>query len=142
MRYILPQNLFENNNYAKKVLKNYGLDESHRVLLQTTHRGAVYEEDGVIIKITTDVVEYNNAVILIKKPSKYFIDYYTANDNGDGSYELTMEEITPLSDDESDMVDIIQNSLGRMDYMLDDNRRYAFIRELKDNPEFYEDFNI
>lgn len=109
-------------------------------LIIKTHRGEIYNYDDKILKITTDVIEYNNALILINKPSKCFIKYYSAKKLENNKFELIMEKITPLSDDESDMVDLIQNSLGIEEYMLDDNKRYSFIKELKNNPEYYEDF--
>jgi hypothetical protein len=118
-------------------LTNY----SNLKLLHKTHRGYVYQLDnGNILKITKDPVEFNNAEILIKNPSKFFAKYFTAKKLNDQYYELTMEKLTPLSEVEWDTVDLIQNTLGRQDYMLDPNRRNQFIRELKANPEYYEDF--
>jgi hypothetical protein len=109
-------------------------------LIYKTHRGEIYKHDDKILKITKDVIEYNNALILINNPSKYFIKYYSAKKISDDKFELIMEKIIPLNDDESDMVDLIQNTLGIEEYMLDDNKRYNFIKELKNNPEYYEDF--
>lgn len=105
-----------------------------------THRGELFEEDNKIIKITTDVVEFNNAKILIQNPKQCFVIYYSAKDIGDGKYELIMEKLLPLSDAECDMIDIIMNSLGIEKYMLDDNKRNSFIKELQLNPEYYDDF--
>lgn len=109
-------------------------------LITKTHRGEIYEYEDKIRKITTDVIEYDNACKLIENHSKYFIKYYSAKQISDGKYELIMEKITPLSENECDMVDLIQNSLGIEEYMLDDNKRYSFIKELRNNPDYYEDF--
>lgn len=110
-------------------------------LLYKTHRGEVYADGDKITKITSDIEEYENALKLAKNPSPYFVRYYSAEDLGNGKYKLTMDKLTPLSDSECEMVDLIMNSLGIEEYMLDDNKRYAFMNELKRNPEYYESFS-
>lgn len=110
-------------------------------MLHQTHRGYVYDYgDNKILKITKDKIEYDNALIFIENPSKYFVNYYTGKSIGGGFYELIMDKLEELNDDEWEMVDMIQNSLGNQDYMLDDNKRFTFLQELKQNPEWYEDF--
>ena len=107
--------------------------------------GALYRKSsGVMVKVTRDKSEYDNALRFIKKPHKSFINYYDAVPwniiNGDEYFVLEMEEVELLSDSETEVVDIIQNSLGSQEYMLDDNRRWRFLNELKQNPEWYEDY--
>jgi hypothetical protein len=101
----------------------------------------VYLDGDRITKITSDVEEYENALKLSKNPSPYFVRYYSAEDLDDGKYKLTMDKLTPLSDSECEMVDLIMNSLGIEEYMLDDRKRYAFMNELKRNPEYHESFS-
>lgn len=124
-----------NGNFSKI---NPSIVESNK-LIYKTHRGEIYEQGDKILKITTDKIEYENALILLNKPSKYFVKYYSVKSLGN-KYELLMEKLTMLSDDECDIVDLILNTLGRQDYMLDDEKRYSFIKELKQNPEYYDDY--
>lgn len=109
-------------------------------LITKTQRGEVYEDGDKIIKITKDVIEYNNAKILVDNPSRVFVRYHSVEAIGDNRYKLIMEKLTPLTDAECAVVDLIQNSLGKEEYMLNDNKRFSFIQELKNNPEYYVDF--
>jgi hypothetical protein len=110
-------------------------------LIFKTHRGYVYDYgDNKILKLTTDVIEYNNALIFLNKPSKYFVKYYSVKQINDSYYELIMDKLVELTENECEIVDLIQNSLGSQYYMLNDEKRYSFIKELKNNPEYYEDF--
>lgn len=94
-----------------------------------------------IIKITNDKIEYENALKFIERPSKLFVKYISAKELGNNIYELIMEKLDPLNDKEWDIVDLVQQSLGTQDYMLDNQRRWRFIAELKQNPEYYEGFS-
>lgn len=110
-------------------------------LLGKTRTGELHSTpDGRIRKITTDKSEYENARKLIQNPSPYFIKYYSAKPSGLGQYELIMDRVSELGDAEWETVELILNSLGTQAYMLDPNRRNSFIQELKQNPEYYEDF--
>lgn len=77
---------------------------------------------------------------MLNKPKKSFVNYYSVESNNNGYYKLIMEKLYPLSDNECEIIDLILNTLGIEEYMLDDNKRYSFIQELKNNPEYYEDF--
>lgn len=110
-------------------------------LLRKTRTGELHStDDGKIVKITNDRIEYENAQKLIKNSSPVFIKYHSAKPIGNEKYELLMDKIYPLNDKEWDLIDLIQNSLGSQDYMLDDKKRNSFIKELKMNPEYYEDY--
>lgn len=130
---------------VRKTIKSYICEQQQQQeegekLLTKTHRGEVYLlPDGKIMKLTTDIVEYENAVKILNNPSKYFVRYYLAEPYDDHRYKLIMDKLTKLSDDEYDMVDLVLMTLGRQDYMLDNNKRLRFKQELKNNPEFYED---
>lgn len=119
---------FENNNKGIKPIFQ-------------TQRGSLYKKaPGLMVKLTVDKTEYENALIFLNKPHKNFIKYYSAEPmKTEGWYILSMEEIKELSDDEWAIVDLINNTLGITEYMLDDNKRWAFINELKRNPEWYEE---
>ncbi len=109
--------------------------------LGKTANGYVFmNPEDQIVKLTNDQIEYQNALVFMDNPSKLFVNYYSAKDLGNGLYELKMEKLDQLNDKEWDMVDLIQQSLGAQDYMLNDQKRWAFINELKTNPEFYEHF--
>jgi hypothetical protein len=123
----------------KKSIKTYIIEQKEK-LIKKTHRGNIYElPDGKIMKLTIDIIEYENAIKIINNPSKFFIKYYSAEPYGK-HYKLIMEKLTELSDNEYDMVDIILMNLGRQDYMLNDNKRINFKQELKNHPEYYEDY--
>lgn len=122
-------------NFLKVVIR-----EQLETIYRGKNRSVTVLPNGNIQKITNDKIEYENALSLIKNPSDVFIKYYSANQMADGRYELTMERITPLDDKDWDIVDLIQNSLGSVDYMLDNNRRNNFIKEIKYHPEYYDDF--
>jgi len=113
--------------------------------IKWTRTGGLYrKEPGVIVKVTRDRSEYDNALRFLKRPHKRFVKYYHAEPwetiNGNDYFILEMEEVKELDEAEWDLVDIIQNSLGAQSYMLDDNRRYKFLNELKMYPEWYEDY--
>lgn len=112
--------------------------------MQVMHRTAngyvLLDGTDQIVKITNDKTEYENALKFIKRPSPLFVKYLSAKELGDGMYELQMEKLDPLNDKEWDIVDLIQQSLGSQDYMLNPQRRTAFVMELKKFPEYYEDF--
>lgn len=115
-------------------------------LMAKSWNGEVYEvPGGKILKITKDSSEYKNALEFIKRPSPYFVKYYSAKElpskqDGTPQYELVMDKLKELNDQEWSRVDMVTQTLGRQDYMLDDQKRYAFLGELKRNPEWYEDF--
>ena len=113
-------------------------------LISNSNRGIIYKKmPGIVFKVGLDKDEYENALSFIKRPHKNFITYYSAEPwrsfDSKRTYVFTMEEIRELTDDEWTIVDMIQNSLGRQDYMLDDSRRYRFMKELEQHPEWYEE---
>ena len=113
--------------------------------IKWTRTGGLYrKEPGVIVKVTRDRSEYDNALRFIKRPHKNFVKYYHAEPwikiNGHDFFILEMEELKELDDAEWELVDLIQNSLGAQEYMLNDNKRYRFLNELKANPDWYEDY--
>lgn len=115
------------------------LKEERKFMFKTSKGYQLYEDNDVIIKITDDKTEYDNALVFLKRPSPYFIKFYSAQQIGEKEYEIQMERVNELPEKESEMVDLIMNTLGRQDYMLDMNRRLQFKMELKRNPEWYED---
>ena len=127
-------------NYLRKIIREQLSNYNDLKQIVKTHRGEIYEYQDKILKVTTDIIEFQNAKILIKNPSKYFVKYFSAKEIENDKFELIMEKLTPISEKECDMVDFIQNTLGLQEYMLDDNRRYSFIKELKQNPEYYDEF--
>ena len=52
-----------------------------------------------------------------------------------------MDAITELKESTWNVIDMIQNSLGSQEYFLNDQKRWAFSKEIKENPEWYEDFS-
>ena len=123
--------------------------KSTKVLLREaldgmTNRGYIIDKGETIIKVTKDRVEYENAVRLVDSPNPNFVNYHSAETykvvNGVPHYKLVMDKLTELSDVEEDAIDLILNSLGLQEYMLDNNKRGAFLRELKANPEWYEGY--
>ena len=114
-------------------------------LIAKSWNGEVYEVDGgKILKITKDPTEYKNALEFMAKPSNYFVRYYSAKElpskpDGTPQYEIVMDKLKELTGDEWARVDMINQTLGRQDYMLDDQRRWRFFAELKQNPEWIED---
>lgn len=114
-------------------------------MIHNSIRGQVYElSNGTILKRTNDKIEYDNAISFLKKPSPYFVNIISANPIDDSTpqeYEIIMEKLKPLNNSQWERVDLIMNSLGRQDYMLDDSRRMSFLGELKRNPEWYENFS-
>jgi len=141
--------LLENVATVEKSTKRSEVDQGIRSefgdmeLVSNSNRGIIYRKSpGVIFKVGLDKDEFDNAVSFIKRPHKNFITYYSAEPwrvfDGEKSYVYTMEEIRELNEKEWDIVDLINNSLGVQDYMLDDSRRYNFMREIKENPEWYE----
>ena len=128
------------HNMIREPKKNVLKESEERKLLKKTRTGKIYElSNGNILKISNDELEFKNAKILISKPSKQFIKYYSA-EKVDNNYEMEMQRIIPLKDNEVEVVDLIQNSLGDSDYFLNDTRRNKFIQELKNNKEWYESF--
>jgi len=114
-------------------------------MLSNSNRGIIYQKSpGVIFKVGHDQDEYENAVSFLKRPHKNFVTYYSAEPwrvMGDKKlYVFTMERVNELSENQWDIVDLIQNSLGLQEYMLDDTKRYMFMKELEQNPEWYENF--
>jgi len=113
--------------------------------IKWTRNGALYrKEPGVVVKVTRDRSEYDNALRFLKRPHRGFVKYYSAKPwvriNGNDYFILEMEELKELDEAEWELVDLIQNSLGSQSYMLDDNKRYRFLNELKMYPEWYEDY--
>jgi len=139
VRAILRENNATRIAFVNTFKEKYGDMEE----IGQTRTGALFRDSsGTIVKLTSDKSEYDNALHFIKKPHKNFIKYYSAEplEVGDETwYVLYMEEIKELGDDDWAVVDMINNTLGTQDYMLDDQRRYSFIAELKRNPEWYED---
>jgi len=114
-------------------------------ILNNSNRGIIYQKSpGVIFKVGHDEQEYENAVSFLKRPHKNFVTYYSAEPwrvmDDKKFYIFTLEQVNELSEDQWDIVDLIQNTLGLQEYMLDDTRRYVFMKQLEQHPEWYEDF--
>jgi hypothetical protein len=114
--------------------------KNSQVIHKTANGYVLLNPFDQIVKITNDKIEYENALKFIERPSKLFVKYFSAKELGDGMYELIMDKLDPLNDKEWDIVDLIQQTLGAQSYMLNQQRRTAFVMELKQNPEFYEEF--
>ena len=113
-------------------------------LEQHTNRGYIIDKGDKIIKVTTDAIEYENALRLINNPHENFVKYDSAEPykeiNGKQTYKLVMDKVDTLGDEEWDVVDLIQQSIGKQEYFLDKNKRNRTLKELKNNPEWYEDY--
>jgi len=146
-------NLEIKENPIRVLAPTLGYDEFHRCLYKQvssgvseivegskikTNRGYLIDNGDKYTKLTTDKIEYENALRLINNPNKHFVKYYSAKPHNEKYYELVMDKLNPLSDNDSDIVDMIQQSLGLQEYMLDSAKRNSIINEFKRNPEWYE----
>ena len=139
-----------NPNFRKKIasiineeLNIYDILAKHKnseIVHKTATGYVLLNPFDQIVKITNDKIEYENALKFMERPSKLFVKYFSAKVLGDGMYELIMDKLEPLNSKEWDIVDLIQQSLGAQSYMLDQQKRTAFVFEMKNNPEYYEEF--
>lgn len=147
IRRIIREEIFrinEEQSMREKISQEFKNDFGDMELVQKTRNGLLYRKaPGVMVKVTLDKSEFDNALRFVGRPHKSFIKYFDAKPwkefNGKEFYVLEMEEVKELDNAEWDFIDLVQNSLGSQNYMLDDNRRWAFLAELKRNPEWYED---
>ncbi len=102
------------------------------------NRGIAYKSGDKVYKFSKDPVEINSATKLIGKTPKHLIKYYSVEPLDDQWYLLKMDLLDKLTEEQEEIIELIQNSLGVQEYMLDPIRRQKFINELRIYPEYYE----